>query len=169
MCSDYPAVWCLLNRRRNCPQTTPHGVVVPAWARWGVAGQGTAFPEACALPWAHALQEEMEAPWGWRAGWSSRARYTHLEHETPFSPDPPSGLPHRILMCSGARSPALLPQSPQRWQVASSPGQQEGRLLSHSYREYPACPVQGRTSHPVTRRMKSGWTEIRSQVPWPGV
>lgn len=80
ICSDYAAVWCLLNRMWNCPQTTPSGMAVPAWAWCRVAGTRR---DLCV--W----EEEMQAPRSCRGVGSGRARSLWPEHPALFPADPP--------------------------------------------------------------------------------
>ena len=140
ICSDYPAVWCLLNRMWNYLQTTPSGVGVPPWARWGVAGT-----------WGNlrVWEEETQAPRGCGGVGRSRTRSAWAERPALFPAGPLLRPCLWMIGCAAGHAAALTPQH--------YPGsREEGRPGLH-------CARTG--TRPRAWALERGWAEIASQAP----
>ena len=142
ICSDYPAVWCLLNRMWNYLQTTPSGVGVPPWARCRVAGTWGDL---------RVWEEETQAPRGRGGVGRSRTRSAWAERPALFPAGPLSG---PVSGWSDVRRGTLLP-----WPHSTAQAVGRKGVL--------ACTVPGQAPVPGPERWKGGELRSHPRLPNP--
>ena len=126
----------------NYPQTTPSGVGVPPWARWGVAGT-----------WGNlrVWEEEMQAPRGSGGVGRSRTRSAWAERPALFPAGPLSG---PVCGWSDVRRGTLLP-----WPHSTAQAVGRKGVL--------ACTVPGQAPVPGPERWKGGELRSHPRLPNP--